>query len=65
MDQYDRPDKSPEWIAEYLGVPVSAVYGWRYKGTGPKGYKVGKHVRFRLSDVQAWLDERADQPRSA
>ncbi len=23
---------SPEDLADYLGVPVATVYGWRYKG---------------------------------
>lgn len=47
---------SPESLAEYLDLPVRAIYQWRYKGTGPPGIKVGKHVRFRRTEVDQWID---------
>lgn len=56
---------TPEELAGYLKIPVSTCYAWRYKGTGPKGSKVGRHVRYRRSDVDAWLESQADQPPSA
>ncbi|WP_430378437.1 helix-turn-helix transcriptional regulator [Streptomyces sp. B1-3] len=48
---------SPEKLAEHLDVPVKTIYGWNYKGTGPKFSKVGRHVRYRPQDVEAWLDQ--------
>lgn len=48
-----------EELADYLGVPVATVYQWRTKGTGPRAIKVGRHLRFRAADVDAWLDEQA------
>jgi excisionase family DNA binding protein len=51
---------SPQQLADYLGVPVATVYRWRYESTGPRGIKVGKHVRYRRRDVEAWLEERTD-----
>lgn len=56
---------SPEELAAYFGVPVASVYGWRYKGAGPPAFKVGRHVRYRIADVEKWLEAQADQPRSA
>lgn len=50
---------SPERLADYVGVPVSTVYQWNYKGVGPRFLKLGRHVRYRASDVEAWLDARA------
>ena len=50
---------STEEVARILVVPTSTLYGWRYKGTGPKAYRVGKHLRYRFSDVLEWL-ERSD-----
>lgn len=44
-------------VAEYLQVPKAALYRWRTEGTGPRGAKVGKHVRYRRSIVDAWIDE--------
>ena len=53
---------SPDDLASYLGVPLKTVYNWRTEGKGPRGIKVGRHVRFRMNDVQAWLEENADEP---
>lgn len=50
---------STEEVARILVVPVSTLYCWRYKGTGLKAYRVGKHLRYRLSDVMAWLEGNA------
>ncbi len=50
------PLGSTEEVAAYLGdIPVKTLIQWRYKGTGPKYVKVGKYVRYRWSDVDAWL----------
>ena len=47
---------SPTELANYLGVPLSTIYEWRYRGTGPRGVRLGKHVRYRMSDVERWLE---------
>jgi len=49
-----------EDVAEQLGVPVKTVYTWRTRGTGPRGIRVGKHVRYRQSEIDFWLDSQAD-----
>nr|WP_020670711.1 helix-turn-helix domain-containing protein [Amycolatopsis nigrescens] len=41
-------------LAERLGVPRRTVYQWNSRGDGPKYLKVGKHVRYRLADVEKW-----------
>ncbi len=46
----------PEDVADYCGVPVGTVYQWRKRGSGPPGRRVGKHVRFKPEDVEAWFD---------
>ena len=43
-------------VAELLNVPVATVYRWRHERTGPRAYKIGKHLRYRLEDVLDWLD---------
>jgi excisionase family DNA binding protein len=51
-------------LAELLKVPVSTVYRWRYLGVGPRGIRVsGRHVRYRRSDVEAYLVENEDARR--
>jgi excisionase family DNA binding protein len=52
---------STEQLADLLAVPLRTVYDWRYRGVGPRGIRLsGRHVRFRLSDVHAWLEAHAD-----
>jgi excisionase family DNA binding protein len=48
---------SPGEVAAYLDVPVSTIHYWRGRGEGPPGFKVGKRLRFRASDVTKWLEE--------
>ncbi|MEU2400293.1 helix-turn-helix domain-containing protein [Streptomyces pseudogriseolus] len=43
-------------VADLLGVPVETVYQWRRKGTGPRGFRVGRHLRFDPEDVRAWVE---------
>lgn len=47
-----------EEVAEYLGVPVSTLYGWRHRNLGPRGRRIGKHLRYRSEDVLAWVMDR-------
>jgi excisionase family DNA binding protein len=43
-------------LADYLGVPVATIYRWRYRHEGPRALKIGRHLRFRVEDVERWLD---------
>ena len=47
---------SPEDLAAFLKVPVGTVYQRNYKNTGPRRVRVGRHVRYRPADVEAWLE---------
>jgi excisionase family DNA binding protein len=48
---------SVEELAAYLGVPKKTVYGcWREWGL--RGYRVGRHLRFRERQVEEWLMSR-------
>jgi excisionase family DNA binding protein len=48
-----------EEVAEWLQMPADTVRQWRADRTGPRGYKLGRHVRYRREDVEAWLEQRA------
>ncbi|MET9408143.1 helix-turn-helix domain-containing protein [Streptomyces sp. NPDC002935] len=53
------PDQylTPEDLVILLRLPsVETVYQWRRKGTGPRGFRVGRHLRFDPQDVRAWVD---------
>ena len=44
-----------EEIAKELRIPLSTIYQWRTAGRGPKGIKIGKHVRVSRSAYEEWL----------
>jgi excisionase family DNA binding protein len=56
---------SPEALAAFLGVPLGTVYQWNSRGGGPDRIKVGKHVRYRVADIEAWLDRRSTSAATA
>ena len=50
-------------VADYLTVPLATQYQWRYLGTGPTAYRVGRHLRYEPAAVQACLDQRSSLTR--
>lgn len=49
---------SAEEVAAFLNVPVATLYQWRHHGVGPRGMRVGRHLRYRRQELEAWLDTR-------
>jgi excisionase family DNA binding protein len=43
-------------LALQLHVSVQTLYDLRSQGRGPTGFRVGRHLRFRQSEVQVWLE---------
>lgn len=57
-------------LATQLGVTVQTLYDLRSHGRGPRGFRVGRELRFRISEVDAWLaqmeaDDAERHPRQA
>ena len=50
------PLYAPPTVAEHLGLSVQALALMRHEGTGPAYVKLGRRVRYRMSEVEAWLD---------
>ncbi|MFE2685553.1 helix-turn-helix transcriptional regulator [Streptomyces mirabilis] len=53
------PDQylTPEDLVVMMRLPsVETVYQWRRKGTGPRGFRVGRHLRFDPEEVRAWVE---------
>jgi hypothetical protein len=42
-------------VSAFLGVPVATLHQWRYLGTGPAAFRVGKHLRYDPDVVRRWL----------
>ncbi len=57
------PLLSVEDLSDYLGVPVATICDWRVDGNRPCGIRVGRHVKFAVSDVSEWLaTQRENRP---
>ncbi|WP_340540680.1 helix-turn-helix transcriptional regulator [Nocardioides sp. GXZ039] len=59
----DREFLSTEDVAELLGIPAATVRYWRHTGQGPRGFRVGRAVRYRRTDVDRWIEEREREER--
>lgn len=47
-------------LAECLDVSVQTLYDLRSQGRGPRGFRVGRQLRFRLSEIDTWLARMED-----
>ncbi|MET8135361.1 helix-turn-helix domain-containing protein [Streptomyces sp. NPDC005251] len=48
---------TPDDLVEMFDLPsVETVYQWRRKRSGPRGFRVGRHLRFDPADVRAWVE---------
>ncbi len=46
----------------YIGVSDATMRFWRSNGTGPRYYRAGKLIRYRKSDLDAWIEARLSAP---
>jgi excisionase family DNA binding protein len=54
-------DPHPELLtireaAALLRAPVATLRYWRHLGTGPRSFRLGRHVLYRRDDLRAWID---------
>lgn len=56
---------APAELAQRLAKSTAVLANWRYLGIGPRFIKLGKSVRYRVADVEAWLDEQTRQQTGA
>ncbi|MDN5894047.1 MAG: helix-turn-helix domain-containing protein [Nocardioides sp.] len=49
--------------AEYLGIAKSTLYTWRTRrpGFGPRAVKAGGALRYRRSDLDAWIEAHTEE----
>lgn len=47
--------------AALLRAPVATLRYWRHLGTGPRSFRVGRHVRYNRADLCAWLSTQEAQ----
>ncbi|SDJ96267.1 transcriptional regulator, AlpA family [Nocardioides sp. YR527] len=42
-------------LCEHLHVPAQTIYDLRSQGRGPRGFRVGRELRFRIGEIESWL----------
>ncbi len=47
---------TPIELSEMLQIPLDTLYQWRNRKFGPRAYKIGRHLRYRESQVIAWAE---------
>ena len=51
---------TPEQLSQMLSLPLTFIYEHTRKGSKdriPGTYRFGKHLRFRLEDVEKWIEK--------
>ena len=59
------PDTSPlctKIAARVIGLGYRTLEQWRYLGKGPAYFMVGRSVRYRRDELEAWLQNRRVEP---
>ena len=51
------PLATPGEVANYLQKPEKTLAEWRSRGIGPLYHVVGRDIRYRWADIDAWLAE--------
>jgi excisionase family DNA binding protein len=52
---------TPQELAALLKLPLGTIRKQRAEGTGPPGFRIGKHVRWRRGDVMEWLEKQQEK----
>ena len=45
-----------EQAAATLNKPVRTLRNWRYRGGGPRSFRVGGSIRYSRHELDKWLD---------
>jgi predicted DNA-binding transcriptional regulator AlpA len=60
------PLVSPKVVSSFLGgIAEQTLANWRSAGTGPPYHKLGGQVRYRITEVAAWVESQKRIPASA
>lgn len=42
-------------VADYTRIPIATLRYLRTQGRGPRGFRVGRHLRYRVTDLEDWI----------
>ena len=47
-------------LSRRLNIARQTIQGWRHRKVGPPFVRVGRRIRYRLDDVNNWLNARTE-----
>jgi len=48
-------------VAAIVRVPLATLRYWRHLGTGPRGFRIGRSVRYWRTEVHTWLQQQSNR----
>lgn len=51
------------WLARRINASRALVCKKRREGTGPRFHKIGRLVRYKVADIEAWLAQQVVEPK--
>ena len=48
--------------AKVLNLSTRTLQAWRTKGSGPAFVRAGRAIRYRISDIAAWVEDNVVPP---
>lgn len=55
MGKQMRQTLTPKGVADQYSIPESTLANLRWAKQGPRYYKVGRRVLYRVIDIEVWL----------
>jgi predicted DNA-binding transcriptional regulator AlpA len=49
-------------VAALVRVPIATLRYWRHLGSGPRGFRIGRSVRYWRTEGALWLEEQSRPP---
>jgi predicted DNA-binding transcriptional regulator AlpA len=68
LKEIEQSESTLHWVdekrvTELTGIAIQTLRNWRFQGTGPAYFKIGRSVRYRLSDIISYMDARRVDPK--
>jgi predicted DNA-binding transcriptional regulator AlpA len=54
-----------EEVAAVVRVPIATLRYWRHLGTGPRGFRIGRSVRYWRTGLLHWLENQSNDPQTS
>lgn len=47
-------------VSEMTRIPAGTLRWWRHRNEGPFSFRMGRHIFYRRSDVEAWIEKQRE-----